>query len=116
MAATPEEIQRSYQNFEETFGIDIPEASKENIARLKRELGELTPEEQKVHNILLSLPFTLRHGTGFGDLIRESDQLLSVQERARQGGETRNSHTGAQGNRDDNIFFVMGVGQHRVPS
>lgn len=115
MTALCSEIQTAYANFEETFGINIPEASRANRARLTAELGALTPEEQKLHDTLLSLPFTLRHGTAYGEAIRESGALLSVQERTRLGAVTR-THTGATGNRDDNVFFVLGAGrEHRVP-
>lgn len=113
--ATPDEIQRAYQNFEEGFDINIPEASQANVARLQEMLGTLSPEEQYLYDTITHLPFTLRHGTSFGDPLREQTMLLSVQERARTDGMTRNSNTNAMSNRDDNIFFVLGINNHRVP-
>jgi hypothetical protein len=109
------EIQRAYKNFEEAFDIDIPSASKANVARLREELGALSREEQELYNTIINLPFTLKHATSYGDALRTEGALLSVQERARTGGMARNSHTDPMGNRDDNIFFVLGVNDHRVP-
>lgn len=113
--ATQDEIRRVYQNFEDAFDINIPNASKANLVRLKSDLGVLSLQEQQLYDTLMRLPFTIRHGTSYGSLLRESGEILSVQERVRQGQTPKNSHTSADGNRDDSVFFVFGVNHHRVP-
>lgn len=106
----------SYKKFEQAYGINIQEASKANLARLKHELSQemLSPSEESLYQFVIR-HLTLKHKTGYIAEIQESGYLLSLDERERQSIGTDNSHTARKSHETDNVFFTLGLGNHPSP-
>lgn len=75
----------------------------------------LTPEEYKLFDKLVSL-LTLKHATPCIESVIESKELLSLKETERRDLEVKSRHTYKKYGVDDDIYFVMGIGDHRIPS
>ena len=120
LVPTPEarrrEIRSALYDFENAFGINIPEASTKNLAEMRARLGALTPQEEQLLQTFSQLPLTLKHATCFLEPAQAAGAIMSLQERGRRGDLTTN-HRGGTGwsNGDDYVYFVIGTGDHTIP-
>ncbi|AZL15269.1 ankyrin repeat domain-containing protein [Rickettsiales endosymbiont of Stachyamoeba lipophora] len=106
--------ERSFEEFEFEHGINIVEASQKNIAREREFLGNISPTEQKIIELIIS-NLTAKHKTHAFKEISKEGALLSVRERERLERAVKNSNTGRTAG-DDDIFFTVGIGDHRTPA
>ncbi|AZL16370.1 ankyrin repeat domain-containing protein [Rickettsiales endosymbiont of Stachyamoeba lipophora] len=106
--------ERSYEEFEYEYNINIKEASYKNLQREREFLGMLSSVEQQIITFIIN-NLTAKHKTHAFEEISKEGALLSVRERQRLERAVKNSHTGRTAG-DDNIFFTVGLGDHKTPS
>jgi ankyrin repeat protein len=106
--------QTSQRNFD-----SIRKCLREDTAKFEKNIAEnhtkrvLTREEAQLFEFILE-NLTLKHSTHFLEDIKENgNELLSIRERIRRSKKISNSHTGSHHNRDDFLYFTLGMGDHQ---
>lgn len=77
--------------------------------------GLLTKRESLLFEFI-TCNLTLKHGTCSLEHLQKSHTMLSIKERERKNMPIQNRRIHTQFGIDDDIFFVMGVGNHPIPS
>lgn len=75
----------------------------------------LSPAEKQILNCLMS-SFTLKHGTNALEIIKANGgKMQALRQREAEGQITANRHTAASKGLDESLYFVMGIGDHKIP-
>jgi len=113
-------LERHHLTIKTFLGIDIKECSKRNFNLLRHKLKSgcptlLSKEEAQLFEVIASL-LTLKHATSYLEDIKKSGEMDSLKQRERLKKPITNRHTYKQFGVDDDVYFVLGIGNHRTPS
>lgn len=122
------------------LGLDLRVASRKNFNEVRNRLrqgaayleqcvkgGGLSPQEHMAYSGLLTAReallfefittnLTLKHATTNIDFLKDSSKMLSLKAREKRGMPIDNRHTYLQFGVDDDVYFVLGIGDHPTPS